>query len=264
MNRRPVAIITGASRGIGLATALELAERGYDLALLAMEADELAAAAAEAQRRGAETTCLPGDLADLDYGRQAVEQTAQRYGRIDALVNNAAWRQIVSMRQITVESWEKTMRVCVTAHAFLSRWAAEHMERQGRGAIVNITSMMARQAAGICPAYIAAKGALNALTYELASLYGPGGVRVVAVAPGAIDTEMSRDLADDSTTRSLRQYSQQVISLGRWGSPAEIAALVAFLVSDAASYITGTVITADGGWHHNHMPLSLRRQMGAE
>ena len=103
------------------------------------------------------------------------------------------------MREITLESWEKkTLRVCLTAPAFMARWAAEHMEPRRSGVIINISSIMSWQAAGIAPAYIACKGAIDSLTYELASLYGPSGIRVVAINPGAIDTEMSRDYRDDS------------------------------------------------------------------
>ncbi|MEX0611689.1 MAG: SDR family oxidoreductase, partial [Pirellulales bacterium] len=141
-------------------------------------------------------------------------------------------------------------------------WAAESMHQRRRGVIVNVSSIMSRQAAGTCPAYVACKGAMDSLTYELAALYGPVGIRVVAVSPGAIDTELSNDFVDDAgqnISAKLRSYSEEMIALGRWGTSDEIARLIAFVASDEASYLTGTTVVADGGWHHQHLPLSLRR-----
>jgi NAD(P)-dependent dehydrogenase (short-subunit alcohol dehydrogenase family) len=136
------------------------------------------------------------------------------------------------------------------------------MEKRGRGVIINLSSMMSRQAAGISPAYVASKGALDALTLELASLYGPSGIRVVGVAPGAIDTELSRDLSAGSPgPDETRRFSEDMIMLRRWGTPDEVAHVVRFLASDDASYISGTTIDADGGWLHQHLPLSLKRQV---
>src|SRR5581483_4657180 len=114
----------------------------------------------------------------------------------------------------------------------LARWAAEHMEPRRSGVIINISSIMSWQAAGIAPAYIACKGAIDSLTYELASLYGPSGIRVVAINPGAIDTEMSRDYRDDSgqsVTDEIRAFSEDMIMARRWGKPEEIARVIAFV-----------------------------------
>jgi 3-oxoacyl-[acyl-carrier protein] reductase len=195
----------------------------------------------------------------------AVDQTVSAFGRIDVLVNNAAARELVSMRRISVASWENTLRICLTAPAFLARWAAEDMERRRQGVIINVSSMMARQAAGISPAYIAGKGGLDALTIELASLYGASGIRVVGLAPGAIDTDLSRDLSDRSQNADeIRQFSEDMIMLGRWGTPEEIARVVLFLASDDASYISGTTLVADGGWLHQHLPLLLKQRHYAD
>jgi 3-oxoacyl-[acyl-carrier protein] reductase len=263
MSERRVALVTGASRGIGAATAIELARRGYDAALVGRTAADLEQVAGQVRAGGGEALVLPCDLADLALAESAVRQTAKHFGRLDVLLNNAAWREIVTMRKITLESWERTLRVSLTAPAFLARWAAEEMAPRRSGVIVNISSMMSRQAAGISPAYVACKGALDSLTYELASLYGPAGIRVVGVNPGAIDTEMSRDYKDDQgqdMTDELNAYSKDMIMLGRWGRPEEIARLVAFVASDEASYINGTTLVADGGWMHQHLPLSIRRK----
>src|SRR5262249_12134218 len=155
----------------------------------------------------------------------------------------AAWRELASMRRISVESWERTLRVCLTAPAFLARWAAEVMEQSGGGVIINISSIRAFQPDGVAAAYVAAKGGLDALTYDLASLYGRSGIRVVAINPGAIDTELSRDYSADSgesLTEDLRRSSEDMIPLGRWGCPEDIARMIALVASDDAAYLTGT------------------------
>ncbi len=262
MADKPVAIVTGASRGIGAATAKELGRRGYHVAVVARGAEGLGAVADQIRQAGSDALVCRGDLSDLEFAESAVRQTVRRWNRLDVLVNNAAWRELVTMRAISLESWEKTLRVCLTAPAFLARWAAEVMEPQGRGVIINVSSIQSVRSGGISPAYTAAKGALDALTYELASLYGPSGIRVVAVNPGAIDTELSGDYTDaegEDLTQRLREWSEDHIPLGRWGTAEEIARTIAVLAGDDARYITGTTIVADGGWIHAHLPHSLRR-----
>jgi 3-oxoacyl-[acyl-carrier protein] reductase len=265
MSEHPVALVTGASRGIGAAIALQFGRAGYRVAMTATTTETLERIAAAIRADGGTVHSVAGDLAGLDFAKSTVESTLAAFGRIDVLVNNAATRDIVSMRRISPESWERTMRVCLTAPAFLSRWVAEDMERRSQGVIVNISSIMSEQAAGISPAYAASKGGLNALTYELASLYGPAGIRVVGLQVGAVDTEMSRELSqDDSTGEALRAFSHDMIMLGRWATPEEIAKTVLFIASEDAAYITGTNLTIDGGWRHQHFPLLLKRRNFAD
>jgi NAD(P)-dependent dehydrogenase (short-subunit alcohol dehydrogenase family) len=261
MTARRVALITGAARGIGAATALALARRGYNLALLDVLADELTASASAAREGGSDVLTISGDLADLDFAQGAVEQTAARFGRLDVLVNNAAWRKVETLRETNVANWDRTLRVCLTAPAFLARWSAAVMERGGGGVIVNVSSIRATFNDGTAAAYVAAKGGLSALTYELAALYGPRGIRVVAVAPGAIDTQLSADLAADETMHNIASDCLDHTPLARMGRPDEIAALIAWLASDEASFVSGTVVTADGGLSHNHYGLALKRRM---
>ncbi len=259
MNRRPVVFITGASRGIGAATATAFARSGYDCALLSNEAAELHDVAVGITSQGAAALELTGDLSDLDFAQSAVKKCFARFGRIDVLVNNAAWRDLVTMRSIELESWEKTLRICLTAPAFLAKWCAAQMEATGGGVILNISSIQSRFPAGISPAYAAAKGGLDALTYELATLYGPSRVRVLSVNPGAIDTSLSRSNTSDDLDRRMRDYVEDMIPLGRFGQPAEIANALVMLASDSASYLTGTCIDIDGGWNHQCSPYSLKR-----
>lgn len=263
----PVAFLTGAAGGIGRATSIELSRRGYSLALVDCNRAELEVLGAELAARGATIFTITGDLADLAFAEQAIRDTVQHFGRLDLLINNAAWRELASMRRITPESWDRTLRVCLTAPAFLSRWAAETMERQGRGVIINISSIRSFQPDGVAAAYVAAKGGLDALTYDLAALYGRSGIRVLAINPGAIDTDLSRDYTDDSgqsLTEDLRRSSEDMIPLGRWGRPEDIARVIALAASDDAAYLTGTTIVVDGGWTRNGTPHSLKRRMSPE
>ena len=264
MNDRPVVFITGAAGGIGSAASLEFAKRGYDVAMADINVEKLEDLAGKINTGDAQALPVPGDLSDLEYAKRAIDKTIESFGRLDVLVNNATWREIVTMRTISLESWEKTMRVGVTAPAFLSRWAATQMEKQGGGVIINVSSIQSQSVAGISPAYVASKGAIDALTYELATLWGPKGIRVLAVNPGAIDTDGSRDYESDegdNLTTELRKWSEEMIPLRRWGRAEEIARTIAMLASEDASYITGTTIVADGGVKMQFSPYPFKHQM---
>ena len=261
---RQVAFVTGAARGIGRTIALELADRGYDIALLDVLEKELQLVASEVEERGARSLIHPVDLADVDAAQNAVRATGTEWGRMDTLVNNAAWRELLTLRDVSLESWDRTLRICLTAPAFLARAAAEFMEPQRSGVIVNISSINSYMASALAPAYTAAKAGLNGLTADLSSLLGPCGIRVVCICPGAIDTDLSKDYTDDggaSVTTELRRHGEDMIPLGRWGKAEEIAKTVAWLASNEASYVTGTLLTVDGGWTSNALPQSLRRRM---
>ncbi|MBL4883516.1 MAG: SDR family oxidoreductase [Planctomycetaceae bacterium] len=264
MENRPVVFITGAAGGIGTATCLEFASRGYDVAMADLSADPLESLAKQVQNLGVNSLILPGDLSDFDYAESAVQKTVDHFGKIDVLVNNAAWRELITMRTISLESWEKTLKICVTAPAFLSRWVAADMEKRNKGVIINISSIQSQCAAGLSPAYVAAKGALDALTNEFAILWGPKGVRVLAVNPGVIDTEGSQDYESsdgENLTALQHKWSEDMIPLRRWAAGKEIATTVAMLASDDASYITGTTIVVDGGVKNQFSPYSIKKMM---
>lgn len=263
MSARKVVIVTGSAGGIGAATAIEFARRGYDVAMTDVKAAALDAAVAQVRSAGARVFTRAGDLSDLGFAQSFVERTRAELGRVDVLVNNAAWRELTTMRDIGVESWEKTLRICLTAPAFLARWVAEDMRSRGAGVIINVSSVMSGRASGIAPAYVAAKGGLDALTIDLAALYGPAGIRVVGVNPGAVDTSLGKDYAGGASgpVAAMREYSEQMIPLGRWAQPDEIAKTIAMLASDDASYITGVSVVVDGGWSHQWLPLGLKRQL---
>lgn len=265
-SRRPVAVLTGAAGGIGEATARIFAERGYDLVLLDNRAAHLKALA-DSLNNSTQVLALDGNLADLAWCEGAVEAAAARFGKLDVLVNLAAWREITTMAKISLDSWQRTLDVCLTAPAFLARWCARHMP--AGGAIVNISSLNAHQSAGNAPAYVAAKGGLESLSHELAALYGPRGIRVVAVALGAIDTALSHDVeagagkakagAEDLGGDSLRAFGEDMIPLRRFGTADEAARAIAWLASPEASYLTGTTVELDGGWGRHHLPHKWKK-----
>ena len=264
MESKKVAIVTGASRGIGRATALKFAENGYRLTLVGLEAEELEAVGKliDALDKTDYLICAD-DLAEPAFLQTIVERTAEKWERADVLVNNAAWRSLETMRTISREVWEKTISVCLTAPAFLSRQCAELMERQQSGGVViNISSVMSSKAGGYCPAYISAKGALESLTYELAVTYGRSNIRVVGLQPGFITTDMSNDYVDREGTNISNTMIAQLIDmtpLARGGSPEEVAEAIFWLSSEHASYITGTTLLIDGGFKHNMNNYSTKK-----
>ena len=257
-----VALVTGASAGIGTAVAEEFAHRGYAVGIVGRDAKRLDEVRRRIEAAGGRVLALSGDLGDLGFAESVVRQVAAAFGRLDVLVNNAAARELKTMREMTPAEWDRTIRVCLTSPAFMARWAAEEMEWHGGGVIVNVGSMMSRQAHGVSAAYVSCKGAMESLTYDLAALYGPAGIRVVTIAPGAIDTAMSSTLtntpaADGRSEDSIREFSESMAMLGRWGRPEEVAKAVAWIASDEASYLTGTTLVLDGGWSRMHMPPAV-------
>jgi len=258
MTDQRTAIITGASQGIGAETAREFGRRGYSVTVTARNREKLDSVADDIRAAGGKALVHAGDLCDLEFAESVIDATIKEFDRIDVLVNNAAWRDIVTMRNITKESWERTLRIALTTPAFMARWAAVQMEKQGKGVIINISSTMSERAGGMSPAYEACKGGLDSLTYELSVLYGPTGIRVVGVNPGAIDTDMSNDYTVEENTAEMHSTMCGMTPLRRFGQPVEIARTIAWVASDEASFITGTCIVADGGIQTQLHPSNMQ------
>ncbi|CAG5018551.1 Dihydroanticapsin 7-dehydrogenase [Dyadobacter sp. CECT 9275] len=265
MSNPKVVIITGAAGGIGSATAHQFAGKGYNVTLCDIDFQGLSVLTGVLENKyGTDCLTLSGDLSDPVYLKSIIDKTAEKWGRIDVLVNNAAWRTIESMRTMQLDIWEKTLRICLTAPAFLTGWAAAVMEeKQTGGVIVNITSMMAERTSGTGSAYVAAKGALESLIKETAVTYGRSGIRIVGVAPGYIDTELSHDYVDqegENISARLIEEVTDAVPLGRGGTPEEVAEAVFWLSSESASYITGTTLLVDGGFKPNFSKYSVKKQ----
>jgi NAD(P)-dependent dehydrogenase (short-subunit alcohol dehydrogenase family) len=258
-----VALITGAAGGIGTATARILGAHGYALMLSDIEENGLRVLCEELKTAGVTTEYFAGDLNSEDYRQNLISQTIQHLGRVDVLINNAAWRIAGSLRTLDLETWEKTIGVCLTAPVFLTKAAASEMEKQqSPGVIIQISSVMAGRPSGMAAAYIACKGALESLTKEMAITYGRQGIRVLCVAPGYIDTDLSNDYKNqegENISDMLIAQLTDFIPLGRGGAASEVAQTIAWLCSDAASYLTGTTITVDGGFQPNFNPYSVKK-----
>lgn len=236
----PVALVTGAARRLGAAIARRLHAAGYDLALHYRSSAAAAAALAaelEAARPGS-TLLLQAELAAFDRLPELVARTVGRFGRLDALVNNASEFSSAGFGRIHPDHWDTMMAVNAKAPFFLAQAAAPHL-RRARGAIVNLSDIYARSPRADLGAYIASKGALEAATRALAVAMAPE-VRVNAVAPGAIlwpDVGVDPELQAQLLART---------PLGRTGTPDEIAGAVLWLLRDAG-YTTGSVLAVDGG-----------------
>ena len=263
MKDKKVVIITGAAGGIGNAIAQKFAEHNFDMVLADINVDGLHKIAGLLEKKY-QAKCLvcPGSLEDTDYVKDIVERAIRKWSRIDVLLNNAAWRTIETMRTISLENWEKTLKINLTAPAFLAKYVAISMEANGLpGVIINISSIMSQRAGGYSPAYVVCKGGIESLTHELAVLYGPKGIRVVAINPGNINTNLSNDYTNENGTNISEELTHNMndsTPLQREGSPEEIANVSFWLSTTEASFITGTSIVVDGGFLHNFNTYQMK------
>jgi 3-oxoacyl-[acyl-carrier protein] reductase len=239
-----VVLVTGSSRGIGAEIAVKAAAEGAGVAIHYHHAAEGAARTLErAIDVGAEAEAFAADLVDGRQAEELVERVIERFGRIDGLVNNAGRTQVSPFLSIEPAEWDAVIATDLTAAFHTCRAALPSMVERGSGTIVNIASRLGQMGIAETAAYSAAKAGLIGLTRSLAREFGPDGVRVNAVAPGLIVTEMTADLADtDEGRRRLRD-----MPIGRFGRPEEVADAVIFLLSDASSLFLGQTLNPNGG-----------------
>ena len=241
---RPVAFVTGSSRGIGRATALALARRGYQVVLHGRTREGLDEARRAILETGApEPAIVAYDVGDAAAIKGAFAEIHGRWRRLDVLVNNAGILEPAPMSMITADHVERVLRTNAAAVLLHMHYAARLMARRKRGAIVNLTSIMGTRGAAGYAVYSASKAAVVGATLAAAKELASIGIRVNAVAPGYVDTDMTRGLQD-----SEREATLAAIPLGRAASAEDVAAVVAFLASDEAEYVTGQVVGVDGGF----------------
>jgi NAD(P)-dependent dehydrogenase (short-subunit alcohol dehydrogenase family) len=242
-----VALVTGAAAGIGRATALRLAAEGARLGLTDLRAEELRQVAEEVRAAGGEAVEVAGDVTEAATTRGLVAAAEERFGRVDALVNNVGVLVLTSLLDTTAEDFDRLMRVNCYSHLLAIQAAVPAMRRAGGGAVVNVASVGALVALPNVSAYCPSKSAVLGLTRAAAAEFGPD-IRVNAVCPGGVETEMSRVHLlsfEDKEAASRKLTGRQMIP--RYAQPAEIAAVIAFLASDDASFVTGAAVAADAG-----------------
>jgi meso-butanediol dehydrogenase / (S,S)-butanediol dehydrogenase / diacetyl reductase len=256
----PVAIVTGAARGIGLSIARWFLSKGYRVALIDIDAETLTSTAAQLKEvlgeEGGRLLALHTDVSSPEQVQEAVRRTVQAFGRIDALVNNAGVATFKPIGETTIDEWRRIMATNLDGPFICTQACAPHMLAGGGGAVVNIASISGLRASTLRVAYGTSKAALIHLTRQQAVEYGNAGIRVNAIAPGPVETEMARQVH----TPAIRADYHDTIPLARYGSMEEIANAVGFLCSPEASYINGQVLAVDGGFDAAGVGLpTLRR-----
>lgn len=253
--RRPVAVVTGVAQGIGRRVAEGLAAEGYALVLADLK--EPVETMAAVQDAGAEAVAVVGDVASESYVARLAEQVRERFGQVDVLVNNAGVSLLSPAEDTTAEQWRRVLEVNLTGPFLLCRALGRLMLEAGSGSIVNIASIAGLHGVADRAAYNASKHGLIGLTRTLAAEWGGRGVRVNAVCPGWVKTEM--DAADQASGGYTDSDIVERVPMARFAAPEDIAQAAAFLADPARSgFVNGAALPVDGGWTADASWTSLR------
>ena len=244
-----IAIITGAARGIGLATARLMVSQGIAVALVDRDVEELDKTAPDLG------LALPYDISDPDQVDQMIKDTVQHYGRIDTLVNNAGVADFGPIQETTFERWRRVMDTNLDG-VFLCSQAATPALQETKGSIVNIASISGLRASTLRVAYGTSKAAVIQLTQQQASELGEHGIRVNCICPGPVRTKLAMAVHSEDIITAYHD----AIPLNRYGSEDEIARVINFLASEDASYVTGQIIAVDGGFQSTGIGLPALRK----
>jgi 3-oxoacyl-[acyl-carrier protein] reductase len=237
-----VALVTGASQGIGRDTAMALAGAGAKVAVAARNEEKLAAVVKDIAAAGGEALAVKMDVADADQVKAGFKQVLEKFGRLDILVNNAAITRDGLALRMKLDDWDAVVRTNLTGAHLCIQQALSTMMRARAGRIINIASVVAQMGNAGQANYVAAKAGLIGLTKAIAMEIASRNITVNAVAPGFIETPMTDALPDE-----VKAELKTRIPLGRMGSPRDVAAAIVFLASDEAAYITGHVLDVNGG-----------------
>jgi 3-oxoacyl-[acyl-carrier protein] reductase len=239
-----VALVTGASQGIGRATALALAESGAKVAIAARNTEKLMSLAEEILAAGGEALPVPMDVADAAQVKAGFQQLLGKLGKLDILVNNAAITRDTLALRMKLEDWDAVLRTNLTGAHLCIQQALGAMLKQRAGRIINISSVVAETGNAGQANYVASKAGLIGLTRAIAVEVASRNITVNAIAPGFIATPMT-----DPLSTELKEKMKAMIPLGRFGSDRDVATAIVFLASDEAGYITGQVLDVNGGLH---------------
>ncbi|MGC8829055.1 MAG: SDR family NAD(P)-dependent oxidoreductase [Verrucomicrobiia bacterium] len=240
-----VAVITGASKGLGKSIALSLAEAGADIALISRDISKLNEVAAEASRFGNKALCYKADVTDESQVNSVATKIIQDFKTVHILVNNAGINLRKSITDFSLDEYRKVMDTNMTGAFLMCRAFVPYMRANGYGRIINLTSIMSHVGLPGRSIYAASKSALLGFTKALALELAPDKITVNGISPGPFLTEMNKPLLDNP---EITQFFLSRIPLGRWGEPKEVGALALYLCSEDASFITGADILIDGGW----------------
>jgi NAD(P)-dependent dehydrogenase (short-subunit alcohol dehydrogenase family) len=247
--KNKIALVTGARRGMGRTHALALAKQGAQVVVTDVDANECVPVVEEIKSQGGEALCFKMDVSNKAEVDGVFDEVIKQFGRLDILVNNAGIYFPKPALELTEEEWDRTIDINLKGEFLCAQRAAKEMAKNKWGRIINITSI-ASGGVGIGIAggahYTASKGGIIGMTETLAVELAPLGILVNAIAPGAIDTPMSRSRR--MTKEQFQAFLDANVPLKRIGKPEEVSALVVFLASEEASYITGATFYVDGGW----------------
>ena len=243
-------MVTGGASGIGLATALAFLREGARVVIADMSEERGRDAIARAASEGRELAFVPGDVSKAADAKRMVDEVVRRFGRIDILFNNAGILIEKPVHELAEEEWDRVLDVNLKGVFLVSKHAVPHMVRQGGGVIVNTGSVNSIVGDVGDPAYCASKGGVGLLTKCMALDYAGHGIRVNAVCPGWVETRMFQQEASTRgvTVEAYRRHAGSQHPIGRVGRPEEIANVVVFLASDESTYMTGSLVVADGGF----------------
>jgi 2-keto-3-deoxy-L-fuconate dehydrogenase len=244
-----IAVVTGAGSGIGRASAVLFAAEGAFVALVDRDPAGMQETLAAIRGAGGDGSKHLGDVGDIGFATAVVDEMVSRHGRLDVLMTAAGWSCGGTVLTTDPADWDAVFRTNVGGTWLWSRAAVPPMQRQGKGSIITLASQLAIAGGRGNSAYIAAKGAIVSLTRTMAVDFAPDGIRVNAIAPGAIDTPMlRRSFARHADPEPVREASRQRHAMKRFGKAEEVAQTALHLASDASSFTTGTVMVVDGGW----------------